>query len=37
MSSFPALLVIYVPAGSLEAYSSATNWSSLAQKMVEYE
>lgn len=30
-----AVQTIYIPAGTLEAYSTATNWSSLASKFVE--
>ena len=32
-----ANLVIYVPRGTLSAYQSASNWSSYASKMVEYD
>ena len=34
-SSIPKDCKIYIPAGSLEAYSTATNWSSYASMMVE--
>ena len=33
----PNISIIYIPVGTLEAYSTATNWSSFADKFVEKE